>query len=122
MSIETHSTKSGGEDANNTPPKQVTPLSQAAAAFVKTMALQRQELVDLHSVPGLTVHLDNYRIGSSGRFMLLIAFGSDTDDFTGDNSTGRIFVNGVDIDELLLGLIEKATPNATMPQEKKNEP
>lgn len=108
MSIATKPTKSGGEDVKNMPLKPDTPLSQAATAFVMTVALQRNEWVELQSVPGLMVRLDNYRDPASGRFMLLVAFGSDVDSFTGDDTTGKIFVNGKDVDELLVTLIEEA--------------
>jgi hypothetical protein len=108
MSTATQTTRNGTVGVKNTPQKQVTPLSQAATAFIMTVALQKSEWAELQSVPGLTVRLDNYRDPSSGRFMLLVAFGSDADNFTGNDATGKIFVNGTDIDELLVTLIEEA--------------
>jgi hypothetical protein len=108
MSTVTPPIRNGVADAKNTPLKQDITLSQAASAFIMTVALQRNEWAELQSVPGLTVRLDNYRDPPSGRMVLLVAFGSDADSFTGDDATGKIFVNGKDIDELLISLMEEA--------------
>jgi len=108
MSTTIANTKSGGADVKNTPAKPDIPLSPAALAFVKTVALQRNEWVELQSVRGLRVQLDNYRDPSNGRVALLVAFISESDDFRGDNTHGRIFVNDVDIDELLVQVVEAA--------------
>ena len=117
MSTAIQAIKNGTADAKNTPPKSVTALSQAATAFVMTVALQRNEWAELQSIPGLTVRLDNYRDPSSGRYMLLVAFGSDVDSFTGNDATGKIFVNEKDVDELLIGLVEEARKKAATAQE-----
>jgi hypothetical protein len=116
MSEKTPLTKNGGDAAKNMPLKQATSLSLAAVAFIKTVALQRNEWAELQSVPGLTVRLDNYREPASGRFTLLVAFSSEADSFTGDDATGKIYVNGKDIDELLVQIIS-ATKATDLPLE-----
>lgn len=108
MSITIPNTDSGEGDAKIIAEEPDTKLSPAAEALVKTVALQRREWQDLRSTSGLILRLDNFRDPSSGRSYLLVAFGTESDDLSGNDATGEIFLNGKNIDELLLKIVEKS--------------
>ena len=106
MSTTTPNLPSGEGDANNIASVPDIKLSPAAEALIMTVALQKREWQDLRSTNGVVLRLDNYRDPSSGRSFLLVAFGTENDELTGDDATGEILLNGVNIDDLLVKIIE----------------
>ena len=96
----------GEGDVSNIVPAPDIKLSPAAEALIMTVALQKREWQDLRSTNGIILRLDNYRDPSSGRSFLLVAFGTEGDDLVGNDATGEILLNGVNIDDLLVKIIE----------------
>lgn len=107
MSIVTPDLPSGEGVANSIAPKQAIKLTEAAKALIMTVALQKREWQDLRSTPGVVLRFDNFRDPSSGRSFLLVAFGTESDDVEGNDATGEILLNGLNIDDLLVDIIEE---------------
>lgn len=114
MSTITPDLQSGEGDVSNTAPEPDIKLSKAAEALVMTVALQKREWQDLRSTNGVVLRLDNFRDANSGRSYLLVAFGTLDDDVVGDDATGVITLNGLNIDDLLPLIIEKV-PEGEVP-------
>lgn len=103
----TPNTENGEEGVSNIVPAPVIKSNQAMESLIMTLALQRKEWRDLRSTNGIVLRMDSYRDPSNGRSYLLVAFGTDSDDVTGDDATGEIFINGKSVDDLLPDVVEK---------------
>lgn len=120
MSTITPNSASGEGDVNNIAPVPDIKLSPAAEALIMTVALQKREWQDLRSTSGVVLRLDNYRDPSSGRSYLLVAFGTENDNLVGNDTTGEILLNGVNIDDLLVKIIENKPKEEEKIDEKDN--
>lgn len=107
MSTPTQTTDNGIPDAKTTPVSvDIGSLSEVAKALAMAVALQRTEWAELRSTPGIVIEYSNLREPSSGRSILIVAFGLLDGDVIGDYATGKITVNGIDVDEVVAQMAE----------------
>jgi len=109
----TKNTGSGNKDAKDFAPRQDTKsgLSPAGQEIAMLIALQKREWQQLRSEIGVVLKYINLKEPTSGRNVLLVAFGSREDDVIGDDATLNVWINGIGID----AIIESVAQNKLMP-------
>ena len=106
MSKKTQDTVSGTPVAQNTVSGQVT---ASGKEWALTVALQKTEW---HNLKGITTRFMTLTDPKSGRKFAAIFFASTTDELTADNDSGTLYVNGIDVDDIVAQLHEIAVSEA----------
>lgn len=122
MTPDTDSGKSGVSDFVPRPATSSKP-SQAGQEIAMLLSLQKREWQELRSVSGIVFKYINSQEPISGRKVLLILVGSQSDDVTGIDATLDVAINGVSVDDLVAEIARGgsgivATPEK--PQEAEN--
>lgn len=107
--VQTPQSIDGEAVAKNTVVKRDIELNQAIETFISILALQKKEWAGLRSTNGITLIFDNFRNRDTGHNFLIIGFGLEDHDVVGDDDTGEITIDGVNIDDIFLKIMELKT-------------
>ena len=65
------------------------------------IALQKKEWQELRSTTGVVLKYINLKEPTSGRNVLLVAFGTKEDDLIGNDATLDVLINGLSVDRIV---------------------
>lgn len=97
----TQPTNSGKKDAKDFVPRRDTNLSPAGQEIALLIALQKREWQELRSTNGVVLKYINLKEPTSGKNVLLVAFGTREDDIVGIDATLDVAINGKSIDSIV---------------------